>query len=113
MYEGMSHLMIAEAKAGEVAAETVGRALASAREMTHFHKVLMFDDLHKVGRRLSNIHGTFFDSIERDFVAAVMNDTMEGLRRMGYRDIEGHKAMDGDVVLGYAIEFNEPFNYTV
>jgi len=113
MYEGMSLLMIAEAKAGEVALTTVKRALASVKDMESFHKILMFDNLHKVGHQLSNIHGTYFDSIERNFIAAVVNDTMDCLRRMGYRDVECHKAMDGDVVLGYAIEFNEPFSYTV
>lgn len=113
MYEGASLLMIASMKAVDVADVTVKRALADVEDMTSFHKILMFKDLDKVARHLATIDGVLYDSIQREFINAVMHGTMEGLRKRGYRDVEGYRAMDGGVPLGYAVEFNEPFSYIV
>jgi len=113
MYEGMSLAMAALMKVDDLASAYVKKALAEVDKMTSFHRVLMFKDLADLALDLSIIHGVSYESIQRDLVQKVLEDVMDSLRKKGYRDVVAVKAMDGDEFLGYAIEFNEPFNHVV
>lgn len=113
MYEGISLAIAALTKVDDLASAYVKKALAEVDKMTSFHKILMFKDLADLALDLSIIHGVSYESMQRDLVQKVLEDVMDSLRKKGYRDVVGVKAMDGDEFLGYAIEFDEPLNYTV